>query len=90
MVPSQVVKMDKIPLTPASKVDKKRLPLPNWQEAASSEYIAPNGAMELTLANQWQVLFDKESSREDDFFALGGQSLLAAQLVRKVESTRQH
>ncbi|MBY7731497.1 amino acid adenylation domain-containing protein [Vibrio splendidus] len=85
MVPSQVVKMDKIPLTPASKVDKKRLPLPNWQEASSSEYIAPNGVMELALANQWQALFDKkEISREDDFFALGGQSLLATQLVGRL------
>ena len=85
MVPSQVVKMDKIPLTPASKVDKKRLPMPNWQEEASSEYIAPIGEMELALANQWQVLFSKEKiSREDDFFALGGQSLLATQLVGRL------
>ena len=85
MVPSQVVKMDKIPLTPASKVDKKRLPMPNWQEEVSSEYIAPIGEMELALANQWQVLFSKEKiSREDDFFALGGQSLLATQLVGRL------
>ncbi|MFA0551182.1 amino acid adenylation domain-containing protein [Vibrio lentus] len=85
MVPSQVVKMDKIPLTPASKVDKKRLPMPNWQEVVSADYIAPIGKIELTLAKQWQALFDKEQiSREDDFFALGGQSLLATQLVGRL------
>ncbi|MCF7505109.1 non-ribosomal peptide synthetase [Vibrio sp. L3-7] len=86
MVPSQVVQMDKIPLTPASKVDKKRLPVPNWQAVAIQDYIPPIGEMEQVLAQQWRVLFDKELiGRDDDFFALGGQSLLATQLVGRLK-----
>ncbi|GAA5644434.1 non-ribosomal peptide synthetase [Vibrio proteolyticus] len=85
MVPSQLVVMETLPLTPASKVDKKRLPSP--QHAPSqTQYQAPQGEMEQLLAAEWQQLFAQARvSRLDDFFALGGQSLLATQLVGRLQ-----
>ncbi|MFA0724652.1 phosphopantetheine-binding protein, partial [Vibrio sp. 10N.222.49.E5] len=86
MVPSQFIKLDKIPLTPASKVDKKRLPAPDWLATNKSDYIEPVGKIEQALAKQWCALFEKDQiGREDDFFALGGQSLLATQLVGRLK-----
>ncbi|MDH5880610.1 amino acid adenylation domain-containing protein [Vibrio sp. S/42/10] len=86
MVPSQFIKLDKIPLTPASKVDKKRLPAPDRLATNKSDYIEPVGKIEQALAKQWCALFEKDQiGREDDFFALGGQSLLATQLVGRLK-----
>ncbi|WP_394251542.1 amino acid adenylation domain-containing protein [Vibrio profundi] len=86
MVPSQLLVLDKIPLTPASKVDKKRLPEPKWSAESTVEYVSPIGEIEIALAKQWQSLFNKtEIGRHDDFFALGGQSLLATQLVGRLK-----
>ncbi|MBW3694979.1 amino acid adenylation domain-containing protein [Vibrio sp. T187] len=86
MVPSQLIALEKMPLTPASKVDKKRLPEPSWMVSSEQEYVAPVGALEIALANQWQAIFNiDKASRYDDFFALGGQSLLATQLVGRLK-----
>ncbi|BFM50688.1 amino acid adenylation domain-containing protein [Marinomonas sp. THO17] len=85
MLPSQLIVMDALPLTPASKVDKKRLPLPELSRS-SDEYVAPQGELERLLATEWQALLKLEQvSRFDDFFALGGQSLLATQLVGRLQ-----
>ena len=52
----------------------------------SAEYVAPRTAMETTLCEIWQTLFElPRIGVKDDFFQLGGQSLLAAQLVSDIE-----
>ncbi len=89
MVPSQLVIMDSMPLTPASKVDKKKLPQPD-NHVQHKAYEAPEGEIEQLLAQEWQALFGLEKvSRNDDFFALGGQSLLATQLVGRLQQKHQ-
>ena len=85
MVPSQLVVMESMPLTPASKVDKKKLPQPD-NHVQHKTYETPEGEIEQLLAQEWQALFGLEKvSRNDDFFALGGQSLLATQLVGRLQ-----
>lgn len=85
MVPSQLVVMKELPLTPAGKVDKKRLTCPQSMQS-KSEYIPPQGEMECLIASEWQHLFNLDRvSRMDDFFLLGGQSLLAIQLVGRLQ-----
>ncbi|WP_076587744.1 non-ribosomal peptide synthetase [Vibrio ostreicida] len=89
MIPQQLIMLESLPLTPASKVDKKRLPHPVSKETQSA-YEPPKGPMEELLASQWRTLFGlKRVSRTDDFFALGGQSLLATQLVGRLQHSHQ-
>ncbi|WP_333004516.1 amino acid adenylation domain-containing protein [Vibrio coralliilyticus] len=89
MVPSQLVVMESMPLTPASKVDKKKLPQPD-NHVQHKAYEAPEGEIEQLLAQEWQALFGLEKvSRNDDFFSLGGQSLLATQLVGRLQQKHQ-
>ncbi len=82
MVPSQLIVLEAMPLTPAGKVDRKALPAPQWQTA--SEGDAPQTDNEQTLATIWQQLLGRETvSRDDNFFALGGDSILALQVVSR-------
>ncbi len=82
MVPSQLITLEAMPLTPAGKVDRKALPAPQWQTASEGE--APKTDNEQTLATIWQQLLGRESvSRDDNFFALGGDSILALQVVSR-------
>ena len=82
MVPSQLITLEQLPLTPAGKVDRKALPEPQWQ--GSSEGDAPETDNEKILAEIWQQLLGVETvSRDDHFFALGGDSILALQVVSR-------
>ncbi|MGJ3255821.1 MAG: amino acid adenylation domain-containing protein [Alcanivorax sp.] len=82
MVPSQLITLEALPLTPAGKVDRKALPEPQWQTASQGE--APQTENEKTLATIWQQLLGMEAvSRDDHFFALGGDSILALQVVSR-------
>ncbi|MGB1923022.1 MAG: condensation domain-containing protein, partial [Alcanivorax sp.] len=83
MVPSQLLTLEQLPLTPAGKVDRKALPEPQWQ--GSSEGEAPQTDNEKILADIWQLLLGVETvSRDDHFFNLGGHSLLAVQMVNRL------
>ena len=82
MVPSQLMQLEALPLTPAGKVDRKALPAPQWHARTTGE--APQTDNEQTLATIWQDLLGMESvSRDDHFFALGGDSILALQVVSR-------
>ncbi|MGJ3256511.1 MAG: amino acid adenylation domain-containing protein, partial [Alcanivorax sp.] len=82
MVPSQLVTLEALPLTPAGKVDRKALPAPQWQTASQGE--PPQTDNEKALAAIWQQLLGIGAvSRDDHFFALGGDSILALQIVSK-------
>lgn len=83
MVPSAVVILDEFPITPGGKLDRKSLPIPQLQ----SVYRAPESEVERVLAELWQDLLKVERvGLDDNFFDLGGNSLLAAQLVARIES----
>lgn len=83
MVPAQIVVLDEIPLTTSGKVDKAALPAPRPDRTAGADgYVAPAGQVEETLANIWKsVLGIPSVGAEDNFFALGGDSILAIQVV---------
>ncbi|HEV3050459.1 MAG TPA: phosphopantetheine-binding protein, partial [Longimicrobium sp.] len=87
MVPAVFVPMDALPLTPNGKLDRKALPAP---ELASSEekYVAPRTPVEEVLAELWaEVLHLERVGVHDDFFDLGGHSLLIMALLAEVQAT---
>ncbi|MCG8392483.1 MAG: condensation domain-containing protein, partial [Pseudomonadales bacterium] len=82
MVPSQLITLEQLPLTPAGKVDRKALPEPQRQTSSQGE--PPQTENEQILADIWQQLLGLDTvSRDDHFFALGGDSILALQVVSK-------
>jgi acyl carrier protein len=86
MVPAAYVEMERMPLTPNGKLDRKGLPLPGGEAYARQEYEAPQGETEVKLAKIWaEVLKVERVGRRDDFFELGGHSLLATKLVVRIQ-----
>ena len=80
MIPAIFVVMDKLPLTPHGKVDRKALPLA--EIGNQQQYVVPRNAEEKLLVTVWQeVLAVEWVGVHDDFFVLGGHSLLAVQLI---------
>ena len=83
MVPPVIMQIDEIPLTINQKVDKKALPEPSLQKAA---YVAPVGKTEEDFCAVFgSVLGIEKVSAEDDFFDLGGSSILAMKVVMAAE-----
>jgi len=82
MVPSQLILLRRLPLTPNGKIDTAALPPPLSNER---HYVAPRTAMERLLAAIWsEVLAIEPIGARDDFFALGGHSLAAVQVVARL------
>jgi hypothetical protein len=80
MVPSAVVLLDALPLNPNGKVDHLALPTPSRAELElGSSLVAPRDALEIQLAGLWARLLGlPRVGVRDDFFDLGGHSLLGA------------
>ncbi len=87
MVPDDFVLMPSIPITPNGKTDRKSLPKPDYSLVnRSSEYIAPRTDIEKQVAEIWQELMGLEKiSIFDNFFTLGGRSLVAVQIMARIE-----
>ncbi|WP_436866196.1 non-ribosomal peptide synthase/polyketide synthase [Bacillus fungorum] len=86
MVPSAIVVMDKFPLTPNGKIDRRELPIPKGTELTGNhEFEAPRTEMEKQLADIWcNILRVNQLSIHDSFFESGGHSLLATQLISRL------
>jgi amino acid adenylation domain-containing protein len=85
MVPAAVVPLAALPLTPNGKVDRFALPIPAAPEGASAE--APRTPLEELVAGLWtEVLGGGRVGLHDDFFALGGYSLLAIRLLARLRA----
>ncbi|WP_405167324.1 amino acid adenylation domain-containing protein [Nocardia sp. NBC_01499] len=81
MVPTAIVVLDEIPLTPVGKLDRRALPEPAIETTA---YRAPQTKAELTIAEViGEVLGVERIGLDDDFFALGGDSIVSIQVVSR-------
>jgi amino acid adenylation domain-containing protein len=89
MTPSAFVQMERFPLTPNGKVDRKALPAPTVKDfEAQSEYVAPRDETERKLVRLWEeILGVSPISVTANFFDLGGRSILAARLFTRILRT---
>jgi amino acid adenylation domain-containing protein len=81
MVPSAVVVLDALPLTPNGKIDRRALPAPDGARQSDETYVQPRTDVERRVAAIWcEVLGVQSVGVEDNFFDLGGHSLLVVKL----------
>ncbi|MBD9400200.1 condensation domain-containing protein, partial [Pseudomonas sp. PDM11] len=81
MVPSYFVALERLPLSPNGKLERKALPEP---ERIQRDYQAPRPGLESQLAAIWQELLGVERvGRDDNFFELGGDSILSLQIIAR-------
>jgi len=84
MVPSAYVKLDSLPLTENGKIDRKSLPMPDSSHALES-YAAPRNETEEVLADIWSDILGLDRiGINDNFFEIGGHSLLAINIVTRM------
>ncbi len=82
MVPGAVVILESMPLTPSGKLDRRALPAPSLAAYSIKAYEPPRGEIEELLAAIWHRLLGVERiGRQDNFFGLGGNSLLMARMM---------
>ncbi|NOK12218.1 non-ribosomal peptide synthase/polyketide synthase, partial [Corallococcus exercitus] len=90
MVPSALVVLDAMPLTPNGKVDRKALPAPDVSTEAAREFVAPRTPMEAQVAELYASLLNVQRvGATDSFFELGGHSLLATRLTSRLRTAYQ-
>jgi amino acid adenylation domain-containing protein/non-ribosomal peptide synthase protein (TIGR01720 family) len=91
MVPSVIMKLERMPLTANGKVDRRALPEADEAgEGARSEYLAPRSVIEEIVAGVWaEVLGVERVGINDSFFELGGHSLMATQLISRIRDACQ-
>jgi len=86
MVPAAYVRLEHFPLTPNGKLDRKAMPAPEAEAFITRGYEPPQGETEETLARIWQQLLRVERvGRHDNFFDLGGHSLMVIKLVNRLK-----
>jgi amino acid adenylation domain-containing protein len=91
MVPAAFVKLDELPLTSNGKLDRNALPAPVLGRDPKSAQVGPRNATEEALKSIWsEVLSISEIGIHDDFFALGGHSLIATRLVARIRDGLGH
>ncbi|MFT5283891.1 MAG: amino acid adenylation domain-containing protein [Planctomycetota bacterium] len=87
MVPSAIVFLDSMPLTPHGKVDQRALPVPDrGRVERESGFIAPRNELETQLAEIWLGVLDVDRvGAHDNFFDLGGHSLLLMTVIAEIK-----
>lgn len=88
MIPSAFVELDELPLTPNGKLDRKALPAPTQSIAEDNRnYLAPRNDVESQLVRIWERLLSVSPiGIRDDFFELGGDSLVSVSLFVEIEN----
>jgi acyl carrier protein len=88
MVPSAFLFLDSLPLTSNGKLDRKALPAPDHSRPELYDaFVAPRNAVEAVLANIWaEVLKLEKVGIRDNFFYLGGHSLMATQVISRIRN----
>jgi amino acid adenylation domain-containing protein len=88
MIPAAFVTLDELPLNASGKLDRHALPPPSLERPELDEtFLAPSNETEEILAGIWAELLDFEQVGVDDnFFDLGGHSLLGTQLISRIRN----
>ncbi|MFC0532144.1 non-ribosomal peptide synthetase, partial [Phytohabitans kaempferiae] len=85
MVPPVVMVLERLPLSPNGKVDRRALPAPDAAAGSAAEYVAPGTPVEHALAGIWSDLLRlPRVGVRDNFFELGGDSILSIRVVARV------
>ncbi|MEI2579454.1 amino acid adenylation domain-containing protein [Scytonema sp. PRP1] len=85
MVPSSIVFLDSLPLTPNGKVNRRALPAPSIS-TRSDRFVVPRNQLELQLVQIWsKILKVNQVGVQDNFFDLGGHSLLVPYLIAQIK-----
>lgn len=89
MIPSTVIRLDTLPLSANGKLDRNALPVPNDAQLETDEqYVAPQTPVEEMLANIWSDILNRSHvGIYDNFFNLGGHSILATQIMASIRDT---
>jgi len=87
MIPSSFVFLSSLPLTPNGKLNRKALPAPDWLgRTLGRTFVAPRTSAEQRLAKIWaEILNVEQIGIDDNFFDIGGHSLLAAKLFARLD-----
>jgi hypothetical protein len=85
MLPSSFVLLSELPLTANGKIDRQALPVPEYVSAKSTDGEPPSDGIEQTIAEIWkEILHLKSVGRDDNFFDVGGHSLLLARVHQRL------
>lgn len=88
MIPATLILLETFPLTPNGKIDRKALPKPslNYTVRGDKNYVPPRSPLELQLVHIWESVLGLEPvSVLDNFFEIGGHSLLAVRLMAAIQ-----
>ncbi|MEU5694060.1 amino acid adenylation domain-containing protein [Actinosynnema sp. NPDC020468] len=88
LVPAHVVPLPRLPVAPSGKADRKALPGLFRPEHTDRDTEPPATPLEEAVARQWADLLGREVGRHDDFFAVGGHSIMATELAYRLR--REH
>ncbi len=84
MLPANFVQLKALPLTANGKVDRRSLPAPDTIKPEAATFVAPHTSVEKALAQIWsQILGIEQVGIHDNFFTLGGDSILSIQAITK-------
>ena len=87
MVPAAFVRLDGLPLTANGKLDRLGLPIPDREAIAHQQYEQPCGDIENAIMVIWMELLNVDKiGRHDNFFMLGGHSLLSVRMISQIQS----
>jgi acyl carrier protein len=85
MVPAEIVILQALPLTPNGKLDRRALPAPHQAKAEETAGEDPCNELERTIAQAWRETLNTERvGIHENFFDLGGHSVLVVQVHRKL------
>ncbi|WP_323118210.1 non-ribosomal peptide synthetase [Burkholderia alba] len=89
MVPAVYVALERMPLSPNGKLDRKALPEVGAQAVSRRDHVAPVGDLESDIATLWAEMLEADRvGRTDNFFELGGHSLLAIRMLVRLQQSR--
>ncbi|MFN6483321.1 MULTISPECIES: non-ribosomal peptide synthetase [unclassified Nostoc] len=84
MIPASFTVLEALPITPNGKVDRRALPVPEFEFDESTGFVSPHTHTQEVLAKIWQdVLVLKQVGIHDNFFELGGDSIVSMQIIAK-------